>query len=155
MIVSQSGAPFDLASHRARNQVHEVILLLIYQYFKTVLISGSRNDTTVSEVINKHFCCLAQLAANEVYEWSKCNLFKLNCDKSKELFINFTRSRVQPLPAITLQRWTIKSASSVIRLKLSLTINNKLTRNNHIEEVIKKALHRLYFLFPRHRYTTK
>ena len=145
MIVSQSGAPFDLESHRARNQVHEVIL--IYQYLTTVLISGSRNDTTVSEVINKHFCCLAQLAANEVYEWSKCNLFKLNCDKSKEHFINFTRSRVRPLPAITLQRWTIKSASSVIRLKLSLTINNKVTWNNNLEEVIKKGSRRLYFLF--------
>ena len=98
----------------------------------------------MSEVINKHYCCLAQLAANEVYEWSKCNLFKLNCDKSKEHFINFTRSRVEPLPIITIQRCTIKSESSV--KLLGLTINNKLTLNNHIEEVIKKALRTLYFL---------
>ena len=84
----------------------------------------------MSEVINKHYCCLAQLAANEVYEWSKCNLFKLNCDKSKEHFINFTRSRVEPLPAITIQRCTMKCESSV--KLLGLTINNKLTWNNHI-----------------------
>ena len=98
----------------------------------------------MSEAINKHYCCLAQLAANEVYEWSKCNLFKLNCDKSKEHFINFTRSRVEPLPIITIQRCTIKSESSV--KLLGLTINNKLTWNNLIEEVIMKALRRLYFL---------
>ena len=98
----------------------------------------------MSEMINKHYCCLARLAANEVYEWSKCNLFKLKCDKSKEHFINFTRSRVEPLPIITIQRCTIKSESSV--KLLGLTINNKLTWNNHIEEVIKKALRTLYFL---------
>ena len=117
---------------------------MIYQYLTTVLISGSRNDTTVSEVINKHSCCLAQLAANEVYEWSKCNLFKLNCDKSKEHFINFTTSRVEPLPVITIQRCSIKCESSV--KLLGLTITNKLTWNSHIEEVIMKVLRRSYFL---------
>ena len=76
-------------------------------------------------------------------------LFKLNCDKSKELFINFTRSRVEPLPAIrTIQGCTIKFELSVeLSVKQGFTINNKLiTWNNHIEEVIRKALRRLHFL---------
>ena len=43
------------------------------------------DDITVYEVVNKNSCSLAQLAADQVYNWSKSNLFRLNCDKSKEL----------------------------------------------------------------------
>jgi hypothetical protein len=35
----------------------------------------------------------AQSAANEVNEWSKESFFQLNCDKTKELVINYSRHK--------------------------------------------------------------
>jgi hypothetical protein len=41
------------------------------------------DDSTVSETIQKEEQSCAQSVANEVNEWSKENLFQLNCDKNK------------------------------------------------------------------------
>ena len=48
--------------------------------------------STVSETISKGEQSNMQLAANQVQDWSKENLFQLNCDKTKELVINYSRS---------------------------------------------------------------
>ena len=50
------------------------------------------DDSTVSETISKGKQSNMQLAANQVQDWSKENLFQLNCDKTKELVINYSRS---------------------------------------------------------------
>lgn len=101
------------------------------------------DDLTVSEVITKGNTSVAQSAVDQVSEWSKKNLLQLNSDKCKELLISFSRSRIS-FPSVTIEGNTIESVSKV--KLLGVTINRTLTWNDHIEEIVKKASRKLYFI---------
>ena len=102
------------------------------------------DDTTVSEIIPRGSSSKVQLAADTVLKWSQENLFQLNCDKCKELAISFKRSQEPPRAGVLIEG---KPILNVDKIKLlGVTINNKLTWKDHIEEVVKKAASRLYFL---------
>ena len=47
------------------------------------------DDTTVSECIPKGQCSKAQVAVDQVIDWSEKSLFQLNGDKTKKLTISF------------------------------------------------------------------
>ena len=94
------------------------------------------DDSTVSEVITEGNPSEAQLAVDQVSDWSKRNLFQLNCSKCKELPITFSHSR-DPLSPTTIDGTVINSLSKV--KLLGVTINSTLTWNEHIEEIEKKA----------------
>ena len=101
------------------------------------------DDSTVSEVIAKGKPSEAQLAVDQVSGWSKRNLLQLNCSKCKELPITFSRSQ-DPLPPTTIDGTVINSVSKV--KLLGVTINSTLTWNDHIEEIVKKASRKHYYL---------
>jgi len=78
------------------------------------------DDTTVSETIRKGEQSIAQLAVNQVNEWSKKNLFELNSDKTKELKISFSRSQDSSLPVV-IDGVPVSTVTSVnIQLKTNL-----------------------------------
>ena len=102
------------------------------------------DNTTVSETIRKGEPSVAQLAVNEVNDWSKKNLFQLNNEKTKELIINFCHAQVSISPTLYKDGTPIAPVSSVKLLRL--TINSKLTWNDHVEDLVKKTSRKLYFL---------
>ncbi|CAB3977035.1 RNA-directed DNA polymerase from transposon X-element [Paramuricea clavata] len=70
-------------------------------------------------------------------------MLQLNCRKCKELPITFSRSRNLPSP-VNVEGSTIIPVSKV--KLLGVTINSTLTWNDHIEEIVKKASRKQYFL---------
>ena len=90
------------------------------------------DDSAVSEVIVKGNPSEAQLAVDQVLDWSKRNLLQLNC----ELPISLSRSH-DPLPPTTVNGTAINLASKV--KLLGMTINSILSWNDHIKEIVKKA----------------
>ena len=99
----------------------------------------------MSETISKGEQSNMQLAANQVQDWSKENLFQLNCDKTKEHVINYSRSNQnESFPSVYIEG---KPISIVTRAKLlGVTINSKFSWNDHIENLVKSASRKLYFL---------
>lgn len=103
------------------------------------------DDTTGSECIAKGQCSnlKAQVAVDQVIDWSKKNLFQLNGEKTKELSItfshnssNFRRALIDGLPIESVEKTKL----------LGVTLNSSLTWNDHIEDLVKKAFRKLYFL---------
>jgi len=70
-------------------------------------------------------------------------LFPLNGEKTKELVISFSSDSPQ-LPGVCINGTPIKTIQST--KLLGLTNNDTLTWNDHIEELVKKASKKLYFL---------
>ena len=101
------------------------------------------DDTMVSENTPKGQQSKSQEAVDAIYDWSKENLFQLNGEKTKELVISFSRDSPQ-FPGICIDGTPIKTIQST--KLLGLIINNTLTWNDHIEELVKKASKKLYFL---------
>jgi len=101
------------------------------------------DDTTVSENIPKGQQSKSQEAVDAIYDWPKENLFQLNGEKTKELVISFSRDSPQ-LPRVCIDGTPIKTIQST--KLLGLTINDTPTWNDHIEELVKKASKKLYFL---------
>ena len=102
------------------------------------------DDTTVSECIPKGQCRKAQVALDQVIDWSKKNLFQLNGDKSKELTITFSHNSLKFPRALIDGHQPIESVDKT--KLLGVTINSSLTWNNNIEDLVKKAFRKLYFL---------
>ena len=103
------------------------------------------DDSTVSETVTKGNQSEAQLAEDQINSWSKENKFQLNCDKTKELTITFTRSHQEAnFPSIHVEGKPTRTVTSANLL--GVTINSKLSWNDHIENLVKKASQKLYFL---------
>ena len=76
--------------------------------------------------------------------WSHRNRLQLNPDKCKELRISFSKHS----PDFTTVQVDNKSLEVVRQAKLpGLTFDNKLSWHSHIENIVKKASKRLYFLY--------
>ena len=101
------------------------------------------DDTTASEVVPKGNTSNAQSIVNQVIEWSRANRVQLNPEKCKELRISFARNPVE-LDTLVIDGKEVEVVSTA--KLLGLTISANLTWNTHIEEVLKKARKRLYFL---------
>ena len=101
------------------------------------------DDTTVSEVVKKGDTSKAQDAVTTVENWSNSNRLLLNADKCKELQIDFksTKQNFDPLTVYGKKLPVVQNAKI-----LGLTISSNLKWTNHINEVIKKANKRLYFI---------
>ena len=85
----------------------------------------------------------SQDAIDQVIDWSKRNLFQLNGDKTKEPTITFSCNCSQ-FPRALIDGLPIESVDKTKLLEV--TINTSLTYNDHIEELVKKASRKLYFL---------
>ena len=84
-----------------------------------------------------------QTAANQAAQWSESNNMQLNCDKTKELVVNFTRSK-KIVPPIDI------NGSSIERVHcaklLGVLFSNDLTWEEHTQYICGKSAKRLYFL---------
>ena len=101
------------------------------------------DDTTVSKVVKKGQISFAQQAVDHISEWSGNNLFQLNREKTKELVISFSHASLQ-FPPVTMDGGSI-AVTEKAKL-LGVIINNSLTWNDHVEELVKNAGQKLYFL---------
>ena len=101
------------------------------------------DDTTASELLPKGRVSKAQNIVDRVIQWSDENRVQLHPDKCKELRITFSKNPSVLDPLIV----NGKEVETVDNVKLlGVTMSSDLTWNAHIEEVIKKANKRLYFL---------
>ena len=101
------------------------------------------DDTTASEKIEKGNFSNAQGLTDQIIEWSRANRVVLNPDKCKEMRICFARDP-ECFDAITIDG---KELEVVKNAKLlGLTISDNLTWNAHVNEIIKKASKKLYYL---------
>ena len=92
------------------------------------------DDSTASEIVPKHSISNAQNIADSVSMWSVENRMQLNPDKCKELRISFNAKSRSFDPIVV----NGKELEVVTNFKLlGLNINNKLTRNHHIDDVVK------------------
>ena len=101
------------------------------------------DDTTASEVIQKGNASNAQGITDELIEWSRKNRVVLNPDKCKELRISFDRNPEAFDPA-SIDGNEIEVVNSA--KLLGITISDNSTWNAHVNEVVKKASKKLYFL---------
>ena len=93
------------------------------------------NDLTASEIIPQHSVGVSM--------WSIENRMQLNADKCKELRISFN-AKPRSFDPIAVNGQELEVVTN-FKL-LNLNINNKLTWNHHIDDVVKKVNKRLYFL---------
>ena len=105
--------------------------------------SGLVDNTTTSEVVAKGGASNAQHIADCVSQWSLDNRVQLNSEKCKELRISFTKkqSEFHPILVTGNQLEAVRSAKL-----LGVIITSDLSWNEHINETVKKASKRLYFL---------
>ena len=101
------------------------------------------DDTTTSEIVVKGASSNSQLIADTVVQWSFENRVKLNSEKCKELRISFAKNKPQLAP-IVVNNQELECVESA--KLLGVTISNNLTWNMHIDQIIKKASKRMYFL---------
>ena len=101
------------------------------------------DDTTASEVVGKGEVSSAQIIADKVAEWSLANRVQLNNEKCKELRISFARNKAR-FEAIRVHGKELELVDSA--KLLVITITSDLSWNTHVNDVIKKAAKRLYFL---------
>ena len=101
------------------------------------------NDRTVSACIPKGQGSKAQVAIDQVINWSKKNLSQLNKDKTKELTITFSHNSSK-FPRALIDGLPIESVDKT--KLLGVTINSSLTWDNHIKDLVKNAFWKLYFL---------
>ena len=99
-------------------------------------------DSTLWEVCDRmcHQSKL-QLATDQAIEWSHKNLMLANCDKTKELVVDFTRTESDPdIPHISAQGRTIERVNST--KLLGVTITSDLTWGEHVDNIHSRASQR-------------
>ena len=101
------------------------------------------DDTTLAEVVPRNGETFIQNAVTDVERWSNVNKLQLNADKCKEMVIDFKRQK-QQFDAITINSEELELVSSA--KVLGIIISSSLQWVDHVNEVIKKANKRLYFL---------
>ena len=101
------------------------------------------DDTTASETVNKSQQSRAQAIADEMLQWSQNNKMRLNEAKCKELRISFSKVPRDFNPILINDKCVEVVESCKL---LGMTINNKLSWNLHIDEVVKKVSKRIYYL---------
>jgi hypothetical protein len=101
------------------------------------------NDITSFEIVEKDKSSSMQLTADEASAWSNVNMFQIQTKKCKELRISFKKNP-GTYENITINGNTIDVVRSV--KILGVTLQSNLKWNEHINNIVKKASKRLYFL---------
>ena len=102
------------------------------------------DDTTISETVAKGEQSNTQRTTDRAIQWSLENRVQLNTDKCKEMRISFFTKSQQEFEPILIIGDALEVVENV--KLLGLNISSDLTWNIHINETIKKASMRLYFL---------
>ena len=101
------------------------------------------DDTTISETVAKGELINVQRTTDRVVQWSLENTVQLNTDKCEEMQISFPKPQ-QEFEPILINGDALEIVDSV--KLLGLNISSDLTWNIHINDILKKASNRLYFL---------
>ncbi len=101
------------------------------------------DDATLAEVVRREGLSNMQNAVSDVERWSTENKLQLNADKCKEMVIDFKKVK-HHFHTISVNSKELELVDSV--KILGITISNSLQWFNHVNEVVKKANKRLYFL---------
>ena len=101
------------------------------------------DDTTSFEIVEKDKSSSMQLTADEASAWSNVNMFQIQPKKCKELRISFKK-----FPGTYENITTNGNTIDVVRSVkiLGVTLQSNLKWNEHINNIVKKASKRLYFL---------
>ena len=101
------------------------------------------DDTTTSEVVKRHSHSTIQESVNYIQQWSMDNRLQLNSTKCKELRIHFGRDELD----FSNIRINGSNLEMINHIKiLGLTISNDLKWNQHVNNIVKKANKRIYFI---------
>ena len=101
------------------------------------------DDTTFEEIVPRGASSEIQKAADKVVDWSKDQRMHLNEDKCKEIRIGFKKNKHGFDPVLINGKDLSVDENAKI---LGVTISNDLKWNSQVEQAIKKANKRLYFL---------
>ena len=101
------------------------------------------DDITTSEIVKRHTCSTIQDSINDIQQWSKDNRLQLNGTKCKELRIYFGKD-VLDFANIRIDGIDLEIVTHV--KILGLTISGDLKWNQHVQNVVKKANKRIYFI---------
>ena len=101
------------------------------------------DDTTSFGIVEKDKSSLMQSMADEASLWSNDNMFQIQPKKCKEMRISF-RKIPETYEDITINGKTIDVIRSV--KILGVTLQSNLKWDEHINNIVKKASKRLYFL---------
>ena len=101
------------------------------------------DDTTSFEIVEKDKSSLMQSMTDEASLWSNANMFQIQPKKCKELRISFKK-----IPGIYENITINGNTIDVVRYVkiLGVTLQNNLKWDEHINNIVKKASKRLYFL---------
>ena len=102
------------------------------------------DDTTSFEIVKKDKSSLMQSMADETSLWSNDNMFQIQPKKCKEMRISF-RKIPEIYENITITGKTIDVVRSV--KILGVTLQSNLKRDEHINNIFKKASKRIYLLY--------
>ena len=105
------------------------------------------DDTTGSEITGKEAISQANMAVNEIYDWSIDHKMQLNQEKCKEMQICFSNNRnLEEMLCILVNR-RIYTRVQVRQSKLlGMTISSDLKWDAHTNKIIIKASKRIYLL---------
>ena len=117
--------------------------MINYLVVQNARLSKYVDDTTISERVAKVELSNGQRTVYRVAQWSLENRVQLKTEKCKEMRISFTKSQ-QEFEPILINGDSLEVIDSV--KLLGLNISGDLTWNIHINEIVKKASKRLYFL---------
>ena len=102
------------------------------------------DDSSVWEVYSKKAQdSQLQQATDEAIQWSDYNLMRANCDKTKELLVDYSRKPTD-IPCIKVKGKDIERVTST--KLLGVTITSDLTWGAHVDSTHSRASQRLYFL---------
>ena len=103
------------------------------------------DDMTLMEVVPRGGSSNVQFTVNDIENQSYTLKFTLNDDKCTEMRIQFNECNVkQQLHPVTINN---EQAEFIFESKvLGLTIRSNLKCNSYIDNIVKKAPKRLYFL---------
>lgn len=121
------------------------LFLLMINDLKFVTASKWKyvDDTSVAEIVKKGDCSTIQIEAERVQSWSRENKLQLNTEKCKEMIIDFKKQKdlFDPI-SVEGKEFDIVNHAKI----LGVTVSNNLLWNYHINDVIRKANKRLYFI---------
>ena len=101
------------------------------------------DDTTIYHTSNNPNDNSVQKSVSTAIEWSTANSMKINTTKTKDMIVSFAKE----MPNVANIEVCGVSIERVETCKLlGVTLNNKLTWHNHIDEMMKKANTRLHFV---------
>ena len=105
------------------------------------------DDSTLFEVCERNGVSLMQESVDIASKWTEENYMKLNNEKSKEMIISFDKNCNfrHTIPNIKIDAIDVEQVDHA--KLLGVTISHDLSRNKHVENIVKKAGKRLYMMY--------